>query len=372
MKNGSIVLVWALFAVLAAPSLGLAKTKSPETVSTTVRAQVSKTDVSVRRAASSSSKEVAVAKKGSIVAVLSTSNGWANVRFSDGVSGWIHKSMLVFPEGEKSLGQPAKTTELPKPVSEETVLPETPTRIVSDTTQSKRLSISISEGKASIRQADGTHSEEQLPATAPVAEKPAAPRTLEAPVLKAKALDLPTVDHQPFPPLEAGPFAPAPKSAKASERPLKAEGASDSAAKVLDQAASMKGSIFYRYGGEGSRGGWDCSAFVRHCFAKAADITLPRTAMEQYSRGKSVSRSELQPGDLVFFSSRISRVGHVGIYWGDGKFIHCSSGKNGVAISGLSESYYASHYVGAKRILSGNQKLTGPIPLEDSTSGENN
>lgn len=352
--------------------MGLAKTKSPETANA-VRAQVAKTEVSVRK--TPGGKEVAIAKKGAIVAVLSTSNGWANVRFSDGVSGWIHKSMLVFPEGETAKASQATKIELPKAPSDEKALPETPDRIVSDTNQPKRLSISISDGKASIRQVDGTHQVEALetpaatPATTQSFEQP-----VQSPVLKAKNLDIPVVDRAPLPPLEAAPFAPAPKSAKPTKDAVqpKVEGTSDAAAKILDQAASMKGSIFYRYGGEGSRGGWDCSAFVRHCFAKAANITLPRTAMEQYSRGTSISKSELQPGDLVFFSSRISRVGHVGIYWGDGKFIHCSSGKNGVAISGLSESYYASHYVGAKRILSGGQKLSGPIPLEDTASGENN
>ncbi|MEQ1359228.1 NlpC/P60 family protein, partial [Salmonella enterica] len=80
-----------------------------------------------------------------------------------------------------------------------------------------------------------------------------------------------------MPPLETPRFAPAPKAVKSTDdKPMKAESATGTAATILDKAASMKG-IFYRYGGEGSRGGWDCSAFVRHCFAVGANISLPRT-----------------------------------------------------------------------------------------------
>lgn len=96
--------------------------------------------------------------------------------------------------------------------------------------------------------------------------------------------------------------------------------------------------------------GFDCSGFVQYVF-QAHGISLNRTAATQYRHGTYVSKSNLQPGDLVFFQNTYKAgISHVGIYIGDGKFIHASSSK-GVTISNLSSSYYVSHYYGARRIL---------------------
>ncbi len=96
--------------------------------------------------------------------------------------------------------------------------------------------------------------------------------------------------------------------------------------------------------------GFDCSGFVQYVF-KQHGISLNRTAETQYKHGTYVSKSNLKPGDLVFFQNTYKAgISHVGIYIGDGKFIHASSSK-GITISNLSSSYYASHYYGARRIL---------------------
>ncbi len=96
--------------------------------------------------------------------------------------------------------------------------------------------------------------------------------------------------------------------------------------------------------------GFDCSGFVQYVF-RAHGISLNRTAATQYRHGTYVSKSALRVGDLVFFQNTYKAgISHVGIYIGDGKFIHCSSSK-GVTISSLSSSYYVSHYYGARRIL---------------------
>lgn len=96
--------------------------------------------------------------------------------------------------------------------------------------------------------------------------------------------------------------------------------------------------------------GFDCSGFVQYVF-KAHGISLNRTAATQYKHGTYVSKSSLQPGDLVFFQNTYKAgISHVGIYIGNGQFIHASSSK-GVTISNLSSSYYVSHYYGARRIL---------------------
>jgi cell wall-associated NlpC family hydrolase len=102
----------------------------------------------------------------------------------------------------------------------------------------------------------------------------------------------------------------------------------------------------YVFGGTTAEG-FDCSGFVQHVFAMLG-IGLPRTADAQYDVGRPAVGGP-RPGDLVFFDT-YGGVSHVGIYLGHGKFVHASSSR-GVMVSHLSESYWASRYVGAKRLL---------------------
>ncbi|WP_299236490.1 NlpC/P60 family protein [uncultured Halomonas sp.] len=104
----------------------------------------------------------------------------------------------------------------------------------------------------------------------------------------------------------------------------------------------------YRLGGT-SQHGVDCSALVQNVFAETFRLTLPRTTGEQVHEGRPVSRDELAPGDLVFFRPPgIYR--HVGIYIGDGRFLHASSSR-GVMISKLNNSYWRRYYWQARRAL---------------------
>ena len=104
----------------------------------------------------------------------------------------------------------------------------------------------------------------------------------------------------------------------------------------------------YVYGGS-SPSGFDCSGFTSYVY-KHFGVGLSRTAASQSGNGKSVS--SLQQGDLVFFrGSKGSSIGHVGIYIGGNSFIHAATSKTGVIISSLSENYYKTRYVGARRIF---------------------
>jgi hypothetical protein len=115
---------------------------------------------------------------------------------------------------------------------------------------------------------------------------------------------------------------------------------------VLKTAKSFLG-IKYLYGGEG-KDGLDCSAFVQKVY-KEHGKKLPRTSNEQYRCGRAVTKQDLKPGDLVFFSDGNKTIGHVGIYLGNNKFIHASSGAHKVTITDLDKAYYKKHFMGGRR-----------------------
>lgn len=106
----------------------------------------------------------------------------------------------------------------------------------------------------------------------------------------------------------------------------------------------------YRYGGTERGRGTDCSGMVMTVFGKAG-ITLPRSSAEQQKYCKPVKKNDLRAGDLVFFTSSRSgsRVTHVGVYRGNGEFIHAST-SHGVIVSRLDENYYQKHYHSAGRV----------------------
>ena len=125
--------------------------------------------------------------------------------------------------------------------------------------------------------------------------------------------------------------------------------ATSSKAKAIISTAKSFLGVPYVWGGQ-SPSGFDCSGYINYVFGKHG-ITLPRTAAEQFNVGTSVSKSNLIPGDLVYFTTYKEGPSHVGIYLGNGEFIHASSGKEEVTISNLSSNYYTSRYIGAKRVI---------------------
>ena len=106
----------------------------------------------------------------------------------------------------------------------------------------------------------------------------------------------------------------------------------------------------YVYGAAGPNS-FDCSGLMYYCYKNAAGITLNRTSVGQASNGRYVSKSNLQPGDLVFFNSGTSSIRHVGMYVGNGQFIHAPSPGKSVKYENLYSSYYVKGYVTARRII---------------------
>jgi cell wall-associated NlpC family hydrolase len=118
---------------------------------------------------------------------------------------------------------------------------------------------------------------------------------------------------------------------------------------VLSQAMRLEGAK-YKYGGNSPETGFDCSGFVNYVFNQAANVKLPRTTGGLSRIGQSVDQQELQPGDLVFFNTRRKAFSHVGIYIGDGDFIHAPSGGTSVRVENMKTGYWQQHYNGAKRL----------------------
>ena len=109
----------------------------------------------------------------------------------------------------------------------------------------------------------------------------------------------------------------------------------------------------YKYvaGGSSPSTGFDCSGFTTYVFRNFG-VSLNRSSKDQIKNGTAVSKSNLQPGDIVIFKNQgKTAIGHVGIYIGNGNFIHAANKKEGVVITALSSSYYSQRYVGARRVI---------------------
>ena len=105
----------------------------------------------------------------------------------------------------------------------------------------------------------------------------------------------------------------------------------------------------YVYGASGPNS-FDCSGFTSYIF-KLHGVSLNRTAKGQYSNGTAVSRSNLQPGDLIMFGPSASKINHVGIYIGGGSIVHAANPSRGVTIDTINSGYYNNNYVGARRVI---------------------
>lgn len=127
---------------------------------------------------------------------------------------------------------------------------------------------------------------------------------------------------------------------------------SSSVNKVISLAKSLLGKS-YVWGAQGPST-FDCSGFTYYVFKNAANITLPRVSQDQSTYGTYVSKSNLKAGDLIFFDTvgpNNGAVTHVGIYIGNGQFIHAASGQGKVVINNLNSTYYVNAYVNARRVL---------------------
>lgn len=108
--------------------------------------------------------------------------------------------------------------------------------------------------------------------------------------------------------------------------------------------------IKYRFGGNSPSQGFDCSGLVRYAAEKSLGLKLPRSSSEMARLGESIKKGELERGDLVFFNTRGKRFSHVGIYLGNGKFVHAPRSGSKVRVEDMNIAYWKKRYNGARRI----------------------
>ncbi|MDZ7939188.1 MAG: C40 family peptidase [Rhodoferax sp.] len=106
----------------------------------------------------------------------------------------------------------------------------------------------------------------------------------------------------------------------------------------------------YKLGGNTAESGFDCSGFVRAIYEQTAGLILPRRADQQAAATQTINKADLQPGDLVFFNTLRRTFSHVGIYVGDGKFIHSPRPGAEVRVEDMGVRYWAKRFDGARRV----------------------
>lgn len=133
-------------------------------------------------------------------------------------------------------------------------------------------------------------------------------------------------------------------------QPVSSVQSSDNADELISSAMGLLG-VAYRYGGTSASTGFDCSGFMQHIFKRSMGVNLPRTSAAQAKMGVGVSRSELQPGDMVFFRTMgRGRISHVGLYIGNNRFIHAPRTGKRIEVTSLSNKYWNAKYAFARRV----------------------
>lgn len=123
----------------------------------------------------------------------------------------------------------------------------------------------------------------------------------------------------------------------------------DQASGLVINAMAFLG-VPYRYGGNTVETGFDCSGFVRAVYEQSVGKILPRRSDEQAAATLVIDRNELKPGDLVFFNTMRRAFSHVGIYVGDGKFIHSPRSGSHVRMEDMRKAYWSTRFNGARRV----------------------
>lgn len=122
----------------------------------------------------------------------------------------------------------------------------------------------------------------------------------------------------------------------------------------------------YTRGGSTAETGFDCSGFVVSVYRQSIGLLLPRKAEEQAAATQKIDKNDLQPGDLVFFNTMRRTFSHVGIYIGNGKFIHSPRAGSEVRVESMGGSYWQHRFNGARRVIGNAVESVNPAPAAAS------
>lgn len=143
---------------------------------------------------------------------------------------------------------------------------------------------------------------------------------------------------------------PAPKGSETTDKPQTKPGRGNERdmGAIAARTAERFVGIPYRWGGDNVIDGMDCSGFVRAVY-NLCGVSIPRTSRDQYKAGEAVSRDALQDGDLVFFGAAEDKINHVGIYVGNGRFVHAPRRGEDIRVTSIDDNYFEKRFVGARR-----------------------
>lgn len=305
-------------------------------------AKVAKSDVILRNGPGTDFDRIARLNKGQSAEVVEFKDNWYKIRFESGTTGWIRRDMVsVTDSAPVATAKPAALPNTPDSNARPTITNVEPAKSAEEPAKpaATPLKVEITGDDVNVRKDCST----------------SAPKIVT--VDKGRVADVLQQKNGWYKVKFAhgtigwvhGDFVrpTSPTATDPAPKPKAAPAASGSAAALISTAKDQMG-VPYSWGGT-SRGGFDCSGFVQYVFAKHG-VNLPRTSISQSQIGQKVAREDLQPGDLIFFITRGSRVSHVGIFIGNGQFIHASSGGGQVRIDNLSKDYYNKRYAGARRV----------------------
>lgn len=287
--------------------------KAEKTTTRTVHngwAELNKDRINVRSSPDTGSKRLTLVDRWTKVQVLGGQNGWSRVRFSDGKTGWVMSRYLNASVAPK---QVAKAKSKPKAAQ---AAKQQPKPTVKQPVKTEQKKAAPKPNNTDRQETAADEAEKHLAARFPRENRQIASTAEEQ------------RDAQP----------------DDGEKPKQVADTHP----AVKLAMQYKGKP-YRYGGTSSRG-FDCSGFTSYIYARLGR-KLPHNAAAQSKLGRSVSRSQLKSGDLVFFRTRGGRrVSHVGIYIGNNQFVHASSGRGRVRVDTLGSGYYSNRYIGARRV----------------------
>ncbi|MCX8131835.1 MAG: SH3 domain-containing protein [Clostridia bacterium] len=275
-------------------------------ISETVQA-TGKVDVKVlmlRKKPDTASEVIRKLKKGDTFYILDSSKKWYSIKTSDDLKGWVYGDYIKIDKAMK-----AREAEIP-----------------------------VSRGND--ERPDNTKIKDEEPLDLQIKE---APSVQQNDVIAVSPVDLQASVQQIIVTPSSIQTDTIPQEEQTDSKPL--------GQKVIEYASTLLNAK-YKYGGNTPEEGFDCSGFVKYVFA-SFNINMERTAASQANQGITVEKDKLLMGDLVFFDTNGTgtNINHVGIYIGDGKFIHAASPRYNVTITSLSDAYYLKSYMTARRVL---------------------